>query len=93
MLSGNSAPQRQERLAKLEIDVREFQAAEIIAKRNLDIIERQATKELLVIIMKMSSFDFLKAEFQRRILSTIFFSNMFLNFADDFFRFQINPLI
>lgn len=47
LIGGNTEQYRQDRLAKLEIEIREFQAAEVIAKRNLTKLEEQATKEIM----------------------------------------------
>lgn len=47
MLSGNSESQRQDRIARLQIEIKEFEAAETCAKRNLEAMEEEAKNEIL----------------------------------------------
>ena len=48
MLSGNSESQRQERISKLQVEVKEFEVAEKCAAKNLDNLEEEAKDEILV---------------------------------------------
>ncbi|CBY18443.1 unnamed protein product [Oikopleura dioica] len=47
MLSGNSESQRQERISKLQVEVKEFEVAEKCAAKNLDNLEEEAKDEIL----------------------------------------------
>ena len=48
MLSGNSESQRQERISKLQVEIKEFEAAEKCAAKNLEALEEEAKDEILV---------------------------------------------
>ena len=48
MLSGNSESQRQERISKLQVEIKEFEVAEKCAAKNLENLEEEAKDEILV---------------------------------------------
>lgn len=62
MISGNNEQARQERLAKLEIEIREFKAATTIAEENLRKLETASKQEHEVKIE--CSATFLKQKFK-----------------------------
>jgi len=47
MLSGNSESQRQERISKLQVEIKEFEVAEKCAAKNLENLEEEAKDEIL----------------------------------------------
>ena len=48
LISGNTEQAKQERLAKLEVEIREFQAATSIAAENLEKLEAASKQEFEV---------------------------------------------
>ena len=58
MLSGNSESQRQERISKLQVEIKEFEVAEKCAAKNLENLEEEAKDEILVSLIMLNFFRY-----------------------------------